>query len=161
MALFHIGAGRRTVLATGTAILLLASAATAIQAQSTTPTATPIARTRPAGQSGADAQARTVTRLLNKELGVAAKAIGIPAKDLKKEIRGTTIAAEAQKHNVATATVAAAVVADVNARIDARVTDGKLTTAQATQLKAAVPARVDAFLQQAHAPRAAKPKKNA
>src|SRR5438477_5782172 len=57
-------------------------------------------------------QART-RDIVRDELSVAAKAIGLAdIKALRMELRGSTLTAVAQKHNVAPATVAAAMKAD-------------------------------------------------
>jgi hypothetical protein len=78
---------------------------------------------------------------------VAAKAIGLAdAKALRKELAGSTLTAVAQKHNVAASVVATALKADVNARIDAQVTAGKLKAERAATLKTKAAARVDALM---------------
>jgi hypothetical protein len=82
--------------------------------------------------------------LIRDELNVAAKTIGYAdAKAMRKDLSGTTLTALAQSHNVAPATVSAAIQNDVNARI------AKLTNLNATQianLTARVDSRITAFM---------------
>jgi len=86
-------------------------------------------------------------KLVKNELNVAAKAIGLAdAKALRAELRGSTLAAVAQKHNVAPATVATAIKNDINTRIDALVTSGKLKADRAATLKQRAAERVDALM---------------
>jgi len=74
------------------------------------------------------------------------KTLGITAADLKAaRIAGKTLA---QIDPTKTAALTAALVAFENSNIDAAVTAGKITAAQATTLKAGVAARVDAFVNQ-------------
>jgi hypothetical protein len=81
------------------------------------------------------------------ELTVAAKAIGLAdLKALRTELAGTTLTAVAQKHGVAPSTVAAAITADVDARIQALVTSGKLSADRAAALKLKADARVNTFI---------------
>jgi hypothetical protein len=88
-----------------------------------------------------------VGKLVKDELDVAARAIGLAdARALRQELRGSTHTAVAQKHNVAPATVAAALKADLNTRIDGLVTAGKLKAERAAALKTKVAERVDALM---------------
>ena len=74
------------------------------------------------------------------------KTLGITAADLKAaRVAGKTLA---QIDPTKTAALTAALVALENTTIDAAVTAGKITAAQATTLKAGVAARVDAFVNQ-------------
>lgn len=88
-----------------------------------------------------------VGKLVRDELTVAAKALGLAdAKALRAELRGSTLTAVAQKHNVAPATVASAIKADIDAKIDAQVTAGKLKADRAAALKTKAHAKVDALM---------------
>jgi uncharacterized protein (DUF433 family) len=85
----------------------------------------------------------------------AADAIGISSADLLAAMKGGhSIADVAEAHHVDTQTVIDAVVAALDARIQAAVTSGKITAEQATKLEAAVakrvPKAVDATLRQLH-----------
>ncbi len=89
------------------------------------------------GFAGAGPEART------QDLQQVAGAIGITATQLQTEMTaGKTIAAIAKEHNVDAATVIATLVTDENAEIDAAVTAGQLTQAQATQMKTQTTQRV-------------------
>lgn len=92
--------------------------------------------------------ARSTVRLARQRaLDVAAHALGLAdARALRKELAGTTLTAVAQKHGVAPATVSAAIVADLNAQVDAQVAAGKLTAQRATTLKQRLATRVDALM---------------
>jgi hypothetical protein len=88
-----------------------------------------------------------VAKLVKDELGVAAKAIGLAdAKTLRVELAGSTLTAVAQKHNVAPAAVATALKADLNTRIDAMASAGKLKAERVATLKTRVAERVDALM---------------
>jgi hypothetical protein len=88
-----------------------------------------------------------VGKLVHQQLSVAATTLGIAdVKTLRKELAGTTLTAVARKHNVDPSTVAAALKADVDARIQALVTAGTLKPARAATLKVKAEARVDAFM---------------
>jgi hypothetical protein len=86
-------------------------------------------------------------KLVRDELNVAASTLGIAdVKTLRQELRGSTLTAVAQKHNVAPATVASAIKADLNAKIDAMATSGSLKPERATKLKERAATKVDAFM---------------
>jgi len=86
-------------------------------------------------------------------LTVAAHTLGLAdAKALRRELRGTTLTTVAQNHNVAPATVAAAIKADVDTRIQALVTAGTLKPAAATRLTQKADARVDNLMTRAFKP---------
>jgi hypothetical protein len=88
-----------------------------------------------------------VGKLIHQELSVAATALGIAdVKALRKELAGTTLAAVAQAHHVPASTVAAAIKADVDARLQALVTAGKLKAERAATLQVKADAKVDAFM---------------
>ena len=85
--------------------------------------------------------------LVRDELAVAAKTIGFAdVKALHKELRGSTLEAVAQKHNVAPSAVAAAIKADIDAKIQALVTAGTLKADRAAALKTKAEAKVDALM---------------
>ena len=95
-----------------------------------------------------------VGKLVKHELNVAAEAIGLAdAKALRAELRGSTLSAVAQKQNVAPATVATAIKNDINTRIDALVTAGKLKAERAATLKQRAAERVDALMTREFKPR--------
>ncbi len=78
-----------------------------------------------------------------EDLQVAAKAIGISAADLKTALRnGQTIAAVAKAHNVDVNTVISALVSSENSEIDSALSAGRITQAQATQMKSTTQQRV-------------------
>jgi polyhydroxyalkanoate synthesis regulator phasin len=88
-----------------------------------------------------------IRQVVKSELDVAAKAVGLAdAKALRAELRGSTLTAVAQKHNVAPATVATAIKNDINTRIDALVSSGKLKADRAATLKQRAAERVDALM---------------
>src|SRR5258708_4648205 len=81
--------------------------------------------------------------LRSEDLGVVAAAIGISSSDLQAALNnGQTIAAVAKAHNVNTATVISAWVASENKEIDDLASSGKITQAQATQMKSMTQQRV-------------------
>jgi thymidine kinase len=86
---------------------------------------------------GGDPAART------QDMQQVATAIGISTTQLQSEMSaGKTVAAIAKEHNVAAATVISTLVTDENAEIDAAVSAGTLTSAQATQMKSQTTQRV-------------------
>jgi hypothetical protein len=85
-----------------------------------------------------------VAKLVHQELSVAAKTLGIAdVKTLRKELAGTTLTAVAGNQ---ASTVAAAIKADVNARIQALVTAGTIKADRAAALTVKADARVDTFM---------------
>jgi hypothetical protein len=75
-------------------------------------------------------------KVLRHERATAASAIGIEAKELAAELKaGKTIAEVSAEHGVSAEAVIEALVADVHARIDQAVADGKLETSRAETLK--------------------------
>lgn len=78
-----------------------------------------------------------------EDIQQAATALGITSAQLQTELSaGKTIAAVAKEHNVVVSKVIATLVTDENAEVDAAVSGGKLTEAQATQIKATTQQRV-------------------
>jgi hypothetical protein len=77
------------------------------------------------------------------KLGAAAKALGITADELIKDLRnGQSIADVAKAKNIDVNTVIDAIVRDAQSSIDAAVKDGKLTQDEATKLKGDLKDRV-------------------
>jgi hypothetical protein len=76
-------------------------------------------------------------------LDAAAGAIGIDVEDLVTALRdGQTIAAVAEAHDVDPDDVVAAMVADAEAHLDQAVADGRLSTEDAEEIRADLPARI-------------------
>ena len=91
--------------------------------------------------------AQAIVKVVKDELDIAAKALGLAdAKALRSELRGSSLTAVAQKHNVAPSTVATAIKTDLNAKIDALVSSGKLKAERATTLKQRASERVDKLM---------------
>jgi len=71
---------------------------------------------------------------------ISAKTIGITPKALVTELRsGKSVAQVAGEHNVSAQTVVNALVGAADTKVDQAVTSGKLTSAQAAKIKAALP----------------------
>ena len=80
-----------------------------------------------------------------KHLEVAAQAIGIEVDALREALRsGQTMAEVAQANGVEVQVVVDAIVADISARIDEGVANGRLTQEEADEKKAELPERVTA-----------------
>jgi hypothetical protein len=126
---------KRGALALGGAVLLLSATLGSTQAQTVTPTPT----TQHAHSKG--------HHFIRHELKVAAKTLGFAnVKALRQELAGSTLTTVAENHNVEPGVVAAAMKADVGARIQARVDAGKLDAAQAARLKVKAEARIDGLM---------------
>jgi hypothetical protein len=116
----------------------VASAGTAYAAAPTTATAT-------ASSSTAGHPLRTWLKAHRKEIRkagieISAKTIGITPKALVTELRsGKSVAQVAAEHNVSAQTVVNALVGAADTKVDQAVTSGKLTSAQAAKIKAALP----------------------
>jgi uncharacterized protein YidB (DUF937 family) len=90
---------------------------------------------------------RPLAKLRKEELQVAAKAIGLSdAKALRKELAGTTLADVAQKHGVQPSTVAAAITADLDAKIQSLASAGTINATRATALQQKVSTKVAALM---------------
>jgi hypothetical protein len=96
---------------------------------------------RPAGGKGAG---RGIGREARREgASVAAATIGITTTELRTELRsGKTIAEVATAHGVSPQKVIDAMVADAEARLDAAVTAGRITAAQAATMKTRIAAQI-------------------
>ena len=149
--------GATAAVATGLVVGGVAGGYVISQAASPTPaaTASPGAGTNappdhPGGFAGGGSSARA------QDLQQAAGAIGVTSTQLQTELSaGKTIATVAKEHNVTSATVIATLVSDENSEIDAAVTSGQLTQAQATQMKRQTTQRVTDFVngtEPAHGP---------
>lgn len=78
-----------------------------------------------------------------EDLQVAATAIGISVSDLQTALQnGQSIAAVAKAHNIDVNKVISALVASENAEVDSALKAGRITQAQATQMKAQTQQRV-------------------
>ncbi len=131
------------VLAGGALTAGTASAATPTAASPST-TAAPAAVPASSGHHGARGWLRTHRRQLRRAGAVtSAKAIGVTTKVLVTELRsGKSVAQVAGEHGVSTQTVVDALVSGADARVDQAVADQKLTSAQATTIKAKLPTLV-------------------
>lgn len=87
-----------------------------------------------------------LAKVVRAELSVAANSLGETSQQLRQELKGNTLTAVANAHNVAPSTVSAAITGDVNAKIDAAVAAGKLNANQAAKLKAKVPNEVSTLM---------------
>ncbi|HLZ29381.1 MAG TPA: hypothetical protein VKV73_18855 [Chloroflexota bacterium] len=96
---------------------------------------------------GARPGAAVLAKLARHELSVAATTLGIAdVKTLRQELAGTTLTAVAGNHGVPAATVAAALKADVEARIQALLAAGTIKADRAAALKVKADAKVDALM---------------
>jgi uncharacterized protein (DUF433 family) len=129
----------KKLLAAVVAVGVLAAGATAAFADNSAPsTSAP-----PAAQS---ARARH-PKLAKSAIVASAKAIGISAKDLVKELKGgKSIADVAKAHDVSTAKVVAALVAGGTNEIKTALDNGKITKERAAKLEANLPKRATAFV---------------
>ncbi len=83
---------------------------------------------------------RTHRRLRVGVADLVAKDVGLTPQALRAELRtGKSIADVAGEHNVSVASVTSSLVTAADARIDARMSAGKITSARATTLKDKVP----------------------
>ena len=82
------------------------------------------------------------------DFNAAATAIGIPADQLRTELKGKSLAQVATAHNKTANDVATALKNAAHTRIDAAVTAGRLTADQATTQKTQADARIDQLVNQ-------------
>jgi hypothetical protein len=81
--------------------------------------------------------------LAREEFKLAADTIGIPAKELRQDVKGgQSISEVAEANGVATQTVVDAVVNDLSAKLDKAVADGKITQERADNVKERLPERI-------------------
>lgn len=81
--------------------------------------------------------------LAREEFKLAAETIGIPARELRQDVKGgQSISEVAEAHGVSTQTVVDAVVNDLSAKLDKAVTDGKITQERADKVKERLPERI-------------------
>ena len=120
-----------------------AATATATAASAATPSATAAAGTT-AGHPGLKAWLKSHRHQIRRAaLAASAKAIGISPQALRAEFKsGKSVAQVAGEHGVSTDTLVADLVNAADARIDVAVTNHKLTSDQAAQIKAALPPRI-------------------
>jgi hypothetical protein len=99
----------------------------------------PFNRTPFGGFMGGRFRGRVEFALGTEALNAAANKLGTTTQDLMTELRnGKTLADVAKEKNVSVDDLKAAIVKDVDAKIDQAVKDGKLTQAQADNIKAQV-----------------------
>jgi hypothetical protein len=79
-------------------------------------------------------------------LEAAARAMSITVEQLRQELPGRTLADVARSHNVDPTTVANALKADANARIDQAAAAGRITTDQVAQAKQRAAERIDQLM---------------
>ncbi len=92
---------------------------------------------------GGGAGAHPLARVRSEELQVAAQTLGIAdARALRRELAGTTLTDVAQKHGVQPATVASAITADLDAKIQALVNAGTIKANRVNALDQKVSSRV-------------------
>jgi len=91
-----------------------------------------------------------VKAIANDLISGAAKAIGIPTDQLKRELPGKSVVQVAQAHNVSRDTLTGALTKDAIDRIDAAVSAAKITADQASRMRALVPAAVVKFVDRVH-----------
>ncbi len=118
---------------------VISQAATSTPSATASPSAGSAAPYGPHGGPGSagDQAARTLDQQQT------AAVLGITTTQLQSELAaGKTVAAIAKEHNVAVATVISTLVADENKEIDAAVSAGMVTSAQAAQIKADTTQRV-------------------
>jgi hypothetical protein len=86
--------------------------------------------------------------LVKEEGKVAASTIGITPTELRDAVKGGQSVAEvAQAHGVDPQTVVDAVVADLDAKLDEAVADGKITQERATKIEGRLPTRIAALVE--------------
>ncbi len=134
---------KKFVVPVAVAGVLLGGALSAGTASATTPTTAASAAAVPATKGHLDARAwlRAHRRRLRREgVVISAKTIGVTPKDLVTELRtGKSVADVAGEHGVSAQTVVNALVTAADARVDKAVTSNKVTSAQATTIKAKLP----------------------
>ena len=81
--------------------------------------------------------------LARQEFKLAADTIGVPAKELRQDVKGgQSISEVAESKGVPTQTVVDAVVNDLSGKLDKAVTDGKITQERADSIKQRLPERI-------------------
>lgn len=86
--------------------------------------------------------------------------LGITEKQLENELdTGVSLLTVATNHGITQDALVAFLTTEATARIDAAVTAGKITQAQADEMKAAMPAKIEAFINRIE-PRTRKPEKH-
>lgn len=125
---------RSRLLACAAAVLALAAAGLAVAAPSAL------------GHQASTAKAQKAAKRQAAKgwvLRAAAQHIGIPARQLRRELRGHSLAQVAEAHGKTSASLQQALVAAFDAKLDRRVAAGRLTQAQADQRLARFQDRVD------------------
>jgi hypothetical protein len=149
MKLTHIIATATTAAVLGTAGISIAGATTS---GSTSTSAKPgVSAAKPADGKHSVRRTRLRRIVIRRAVAVAADTIGIPAKDLVKELRdGKTVAEVATAHNVAPQRVIDAIVKAATEKIEAAKTAGRITAERAAKLEARLPALAARFVNEWH-----------
>jgi uncharacterized protein (DUF433 family) len=133
----------KKILATLVTAAVLGAGGMAV-ASAAAPTSSSPSATKPAPKAHRSGVRTKARRFAFK---TAADTIGIAPADLLKAMKGNhSIADVAASHHVARQTVIDAIVSALDARIDKALADGKITTEQATNAKAAVATRAPKFV---------------
>ncbi len=136
----------KKVLATSALALALAgTGAAGLAATAGATTRTPASSTAPSTARHHGVLRHKLRRRLRREVvTVSATTIGIQPQALVTELRpGKSIADVAAEHNVSAQTVINALVSAIDARVQAAVTNGKITSARAQKIEARLPAFAD------------------
>jgi len=146
---------RTHIIATATTAAVLGTAGISIAGATTSGTGTSPKSSVSAGTEAGGKHSVRRNRLrrivVRRAVAVAADTIGIPAKDLVKELRdGKTIAEVATAHNVDPQRVIDAIVKAATDKIEAAKTAGKITAERAAKLEAQLPALVARFVNEWH-----------
>lgn len=150
MKLTHIIATATTAAVLGTAGISIAGATTSGSSTSTS-TRPSVSAGSPSGGKHSARRSRLRRIVIRRAVAVAADTIGIPAKDLVKELRdGKTVAEVATAHNVDPQRVIDAIVRAATEKIEAAKTSGKITAERAAKLEARLPALVARFVNEWH-----------
>jgi ribosomal protein S20 len=106
-------------------------------------------------RAGAHGKGRYIRRAARRAaVKAAADAIGVTPQDLRAALRnGQSIAQFAQSKGVSTDTVVNAIVKAIDSKIDAAVSKGKLTSAQADKLKSRVQTLAEKLVNRVPRPR--------
>jgi hypothetical protein len=122
---------------------LLGGVASAGTAYAAAPTATATASTSTASHPLLKWLKAHRKEIRKAGIELSAKTIGVTPKALVTELRtGKSVAQVAGEHGVSTQTVVNALVGAADTKVDQAVTSGKLTSAEAAKIKAALPGYV-------------------
>ena len=123
---------------------VLIGAGTAGAASATAPPTAPVTATAKTGHHALRSWIRAHRRKIRAAaVAISAKTIGVTPQALVAELKtGKSVAEVAGEHGVGAQSVVNALVGAADTRIDMALTNHKLTPAQATAIKTALPARV-------------------